>query len=170
MKKLLFCTLGVLLCLSSAFAGDTLNLRIDDMHCGKCAHRIKGRLAQVEGIDSVATHTLRHYITVSYDGNKTNGQAIRAAISELGFTPVSYFKGEDYGYAYFLLPEGAANEETVKKVSALQNVCDVNVSPKRKALALTYRSKETDESALLKAINALGIEATLPEPHVCKDK
>lgn len=148
----------------------TLDLRIDDMHCGKCAQRIKARLEQIAGIDSLAPHTLRHYFSVSYDANRTNRDSIRAAINELGFTPVNYYDSEKAGYAYFLLPEGMATTETIEKVAALENINDVNVSAKRNSLAITYLCKNISEEQLLQEIRNLGIEATLPQPHVCKEK
>lgn len=148
----------------------TIDLRIDDMHCGKCAQRIKERLGQIAGIDSMAPHTLRHYITVSYDANRTSRDNIRAAINELGFTPVNYYDSDKAGYAYFLLPEGMATTATIEKVAELDNINDVNTNAKRNSLAITYLCKNISEEQLLQEIRNLGIEATLPQPHVCKEE
>lgn len=148
---------------------NTIMLRIDDMHCKKCADRISSRLQPMEGVDSIGASIADHYITVRYDANRTSQDDIRALITKIGYTPVSYYKSPKAAYAYYLIPAEQANSETVDQVLALDNVNDVNVSALRKSLAVTYLKEKITSEQLLQAIQAAGIKAVVPAPHECKE-
>ena len=51
----------------------------------------------------------------------------------------------------------------------LKGVEDVNVNPRRKSLAVTFFTDETNADQLLADIRAAGIEAQVPPPHECKE-
>lgn len=68
-----------------------MGLRMDDMHCQKCADRITKRLEQIEGVDSMAPKVDKQYVFVRYDANRTTKDIIRQALTDLGFTPVNYY-------------------------------------------------------------------------------
>jgi copper ion binding protein len=146
-----------------------LGLQMGDMHCQGCANRIKQRLEKMEGIDSLAPHVDKHYFFIRYDANKTCKAAIKEALGELGFTPVSYYTSKEISFAYFLIPKEQATESTIEEVLALDGVDDVNVNAKRGSLAITYVNKDTSEQQLLQAIQEAGIKATLPPAHECKE-
>lgn len=147
-----------------------IGLRIDDMHCQKCANRIVDRLKTIEGVDSMAPHLDKHYVFVRYDANRTCKDDIRKAIGDLGYTPVNYYTSKDIAYAYYLLPEGQATEETLESVLAIDAVDDVNVNAKNNALAITYFIKDMPAEKLLEEIRAAGVEASLPPAHECQEE
>ena len=147
-----------------------MGLRMDDMHCQKCADRITKRLEQIEGIDSMAPKLDKQYVFVRYDANRTTKDIIRQALVDLGFTPVNYYTGDEIGFAYFLIPEEAVNEETIETAIVLDGVDDANVNPKRKSLAITYFKKGTSTEKLMEQLKAEGIDATLPPAHECKEE
>lgn len=143
--------------------------RIDDMHCQKCADRIVGRLGKMDGIDSLAPHLDKHYVFIRYDANKTCRADIRKVLNQLGYTPVNYYTSDKIGYAYYLIPEEAATEETIDKVLAIDGVDDVNVNPIRKTMAVTFFSEETSADKLKEEIVRAGVNAEVPAPHKCKE-
>lgn len=147
-----------------------IGLRIDDMHCQKCADRIVARLQTIAGVDSMAPHLDKHYVFVRYDANRTSKDEIRAALGELGYTPVSYYTSKDIAYAYYLLPEGQATQETLENVLAIDAVDDVNVNAKNNALAITYFVKDMPAEKLLQEIHEAGVEASLPPAHECQEE
>lgn len=150
--------------------GRGMGQRIADMHCQKCADRITSRLSQLDGIDSLAPHLDKHYIFIRYDANRTSRAAIRQLINQLGYTPCNYYSSPKVEYGYYLLPDSQANEETAEAVLALDGVEDVNVNPKRHALAVTFFNDETTADRLLSEILKAGIKAELPAPHECKEE
>lgn len=147
-----------------------MGLQMADMHCQKCADRIMTRLKMMEGIDSMAPHLDKHYMFIRYDANKTCKNDIREVLLQLGYTPVNYYTSKDISFAYFLLPEEAAKEETAEVALALDGVDDATVSKRNKALAITYINTETSEERLLQALEEEGIKATLPKPHECSEE
>lgn len=146
-----------------------IGLRMDDMHCQKCADRIAQRLEQIAGVDSMSAHLDKQYYFIRYDANRTCKATIVDALGELGFTPVAYYTSKDISFAYFLIPKDQATDDTIEEVLAMDGVDDVNVNARRGSLAITYVNNQTSEEQLLKAIQAAGIKATLPPAHECKE-
>jgi len=144
-------------------------LRMDDMHCQNCANRIVKRLETLEGIDSLAPHVDKHYVFIRYDANRTCKATIRDAVMQLGYTPVNYYTGSKVAYAYYNIPAEQATQQTMDDVLILDGVEDVNASPRRKSLAVTYFTDETNAEKLLEDIRKAGIEAQVPPPHECKE-
>lgn len=155
---------------ASAVIRRGMGLQMADMHCQKCADRIMTRLKMMEGIDSMAPHLDKHYMFIRYDANKTCKNDIREVLLQLGYTPVNYYTSKDISFAYFLLPEEAAKEETAEVALALDGVDDATVSKRNKSLAITYINTETSEERLLQALEEEGIKATLPKPHECSEE
>ncbi len=147
-----------------------MGLQMADMHCQNCADRIAKRLAELEGIDSIAPHVDKHYVFVRYDANKTSKAVIRESLGALGFTPVNYYTSKDISFAYFIVPEKQANDETIETALALDGVDDANVNTRQNSLAITYVNTDTSEEKLLQELKAAGIEAKVPAPHECDEK
>ncbi len=144
-------------------------LRIDDMHCQNCANRITKRLSQIEAIDSMSPHLDKHYIFIRYDANRTCKADIRAAVEQLGYTPVNYYSGPKVSYAYYNIPAEQATQETIDEVIIITGVEDVNVNQQKQSLAVTFFTDETNADQLLADIRQAGIKAELPPAHECKE-
>ena len=145
-------------------------LRIADMHCKNCYNRISKRLQDEVGIDSMAPHLDKQYIFVRYDANKTCKAAIRKVIDGLGFTPVNYYSGPKVSYAYYIIPAEQVSQETIDEVLMLDGVEDANVNDKKKSLAVTFFTDETNADKLQADIKSAGITITVPPAHECKEK
>ena len=143
---------------------------IDDMHCQKCAKRIRGRLLRQTGIDSMEADIRHHNITVRFDGSQQTTDSIRALITRIGYTPVGVCRCGKGAYAYFLIPADQAIPQTIDRVKAIKGVHDANVSSLRKSLAVKYHHQELTEEQLLAALQQAGIQAALPKPHQCSEK
>ncbi len=144
--------------------------RIDDMHCQKCVDRIIGRLSQLEGIDSLGPHLDKHYIFIRYDANRLSKAEIRKVLNGLGYTPCNYYSGDKISWLYANIPAEQANDETLETVLTLTGVEDVNANARRKSLAVTFFTDETNADRLLQDIREAGIDAVLPKPHVCSEE
>ena len=147
-----------------------MGLRMDDMHCQKCADRIMAKLQPMEGVDSLSPHLDKHYYFIRYDANRTCKATIKEALLGLGFTPVNYYTGPKVSYAYYNIPAEQASQDTMDEVLILDGVEDVCVNPKRKSLAVTFFTDETNADKLLADIRAAGIKAEVPPPHECKEE
>ena len=143
---------------------------IDDMHCKKCATRIRTRLLRHQAIDTMEDDILQHNITVSFDGDQITADSIRAIITKVGYTPVSACKCGKGAYAYLIIPAEQATAESISKAKAIAGVEDANVSKLRKALAVKYHHKEISEQQLITALQQAGLQVSLPKPHVCSEE
>jgi copper ion binding protein len=137
-----------------------MGLQMAEMSDQSCADRIVDRMKRVEGIDSIAPHTDKHYVFFRYDANKTSKQVIRAILLDMGFTPVSYYTSKDISFAYFTIPSAKATAETVETALALDGVDDATVSVRNSSLAITYINTETSTDKLLQELKEEGIDAT----------
>ncbi len=171
MNKLLILIVAFVAQLSAmAATTDTLRVHIDDMHCLNCFKRIKATLKPMQGVDSVMVRLPKHCVTVVFDANVISADTLKAAISKQGFTPVHQLIDADVAYAYFIIPQESATKVTMDKVRTISAVTDVNVSERKKALAVAYQSSKLTEEQLLEAVRKCGIDANIPPKHVCKEK
>ena len=147
-----------------------MGLRMDDMHCQKCADRIASKLQTIEGIDSMSPHLDKHYYFIRYDANRTCKATIKETLVGLGFTPVNYYSGPKVSYAYYNIPAVQTTQDTMDEVLILDGVEDVCVNPKRNSLAVTFFTDETNVDKLFADIQAAGIKAEVPPPHECEEE
>lgn len=147
-----------------------MGLRMDDMHCQKCAERIINRIGRMEGVDSLAPHLDQHRFFIRYDANRTCRADIVDALVKLGYTPVSFYTDKRISYAYYVIPSEQTTDETIETVLTIDGVDDVNVNSRRKSLAVTYLNTKISDDKLLEEIRQAGIKAELPKPHECKEK
>ncbi len=144
-------------------------LRIDDMHCQKCANRIRASLEKVAGVDRVDFELENNCAIVRFNADLTTLDEIRSIVTQTGYTPVNYCRCGRGAYAYFLIPAEKATAETVEKVLAIDGVEDANVNSRRQSLAVKYHHQEIAAKKLLKKIRKAGIKAVLPKPHECSE-
>lgn len=147
-----------------------MGLRIDDMHCQKCADRISARLSDIDGVDSLTFKLDRHYLYVKYNANRTSKAEIRASLVAGGYTPCTYYKSDKGEYAYYLLDDEPSAEEVQETVLAIDGVGDVTVNARKKTMAVAYFNDEISADTLLAEILKAGIKARLPKPHVCNEE
>ncbi|MSP28473.1 MAG: copper chaperone [Methylococcales bacterium] len=61
-------------------------LTVTGMKCGGCESNVKGKLLAVEGVSSVTPSFQTNEVTVEFDGDKVNLDAINSVITQAGFT------------------------------------------------------------------------------------
>jgi copper chaperone len=62
-----------------------VSLTVQGMSCINCVNSINNGLGEVEGIDNVDVNLEQKLVTVSFDENKTNIEAVKEAILDLGY-------------------------------------------------------------------------------------
>ena len=61
-------------------------LTVTGMKCGGCENNVKDRLQAVDGVTSVAASFKDNQVTVEFDNEKVNLDAIKSVITQAGFT------------------------------------------------------------------------------------
>ncbi len=143
---------------------------ISDMHCANCARRISNALEQIAGVDSMDFDVSKHTFSVKYDANKTSRDIIRTTITQLGYTPVTYYDQDIVAYLYFILPEGSVSEDIAEKVMEIEGVADANISMKNNSLAISYDTTEITDGKLIEELKSRDIKVEIPKPHECQEK
>jgi copper chaperone len=65
---------------------ETSVLTVTGMKCGGCENTVKTKLQAVEGVISVALSFKENQVTVEFDTEKLNLDAIKSVITQAGFT------------------------------------------------------------------------------------
>lgn len=63
----------------------TATFRVDGMHCGSCADKIKAALAKIDGVVKVVVKTPDKRVVVDYDAAKLTPEKIAKIISDAGY-------------------------------------------------------------------------------------
>lgn len=74
---------------------DTITVRINGMHCGHCAHKVRNLLRQNEGVGQMSFDLERHTATIAYDPTKTCVDSIKAQLTATKrYEPTDYSKDD----------------------------------------------------------------------------
>lgn len=67
-----------------AAAGEKVQLAVTGMHCGACASKITAALKGVDGVNAAAVDHETGTAKIAFDAEKTNVEALVAAVAKLG--------------------------------------------------------------------------------------
>jgi Cu+-exporting ATPase len=65
---------------------DRVDLAISGMSCASCAARVEKAIVGVEGVDDCSVNFATETATVHYDAHRVSPDAMRAAVSDIGYT------------------------------------------------------------------------------------
>ena len=70
---------------------------VPQMHCASCENKIKGNLRFEKGVKQIECDIPKQMVTITYDGEKTNPEAIMKSFTKFGYkaTEVKKDKPED---------------------------------------------------------------------------
>lgn len=91
MMKRLFSLMILAISISAvAQQSETLQWRIEDMHCDHCAHKVMTALTQDSGVSDVDINIERRVATVTYDASKTTPDKIKSQLDGTRYVPTAY--------------------------------------------------------------------------------
>lgn len=64
---------------------ENVNFKVANMHCQNCANRVEKALKANEAVSEVKVDLESHAVSVSYDGGKTNVEALQKALTDAKF-------------------------------------------------------------------------------------
>jgi copper chaperone len=64
---------------------ESVSLDVTGMKCGGCETTVKKKLNEIDGVVSVEAMNKENKVDVEFDSDKTNVEAISAAVTEAGF-------------------------------------------------------------------------------------
>ena len=64
---------------------DKITLNVDGMSCGHCKAAVEKALKGLDGVQAAEADLAAKTVTVTYDANKANRDALAAAITDAGY-------------------------------------------------------------------------------------
>ena len=58
---------------------------VPQMHCASCENKIKGNLRFEKGVKQIECDIPKQMVTITYDGEKTNPEAIMKSFTKFGY-------------------------------------------------------------------------------------
>lgn len=65
---------------------ESISLNVTGMKCGGCESTVKGKLQQLDGIQSIQVSHKENRVAVEFDEHKTSVGAIKQTITEAGYS------------------------------------------------------------------------------------
>lgn len=65
---------------------ESVKLTVTGMKCGGCEANVKSKLGSIDGVLTVEASSKENFVNVEFDSAKTNLEAIKSAIVEIGYT------------------------------------------------------------------------------------
>lgn len=85
MRKLLLAVLVVLPLMTLAASPETITLDVRKMTCAVCPITVKKSLEKVPGVSDVKVDFVEKTVTVTFDPDKTNSEAMTTATTNAGY-------------------------------------------------------------------------------------
>jgi Cu2+-exporting ATPase len=99
---------------------ETLNLAVENMHCGGCVRRIETTLAKMPGVTSGRANLTMRRLNVVWDPERTDAKSVIGGIATLGYRAVPFDPEA-------LKSEGAAEDRALLRAMAVAGFAAANV-------------------------------------------
>ncbi len=83
MKKIVMMMMAALFAMN--VLAEKVNFKVANMHCQNCANRVEKALKANEAVSEVKVDLENHAVSVSYDAEKTNVEALQKALTDAKF-------------------------------------------------------------------------------------
>ncbi|MFC6993891.1 cation-translocating P-type ATPase [Haladaptatus sp. GCM10025707] len=148
-----------------------ISLSVPDMDCPSCAEKIVNSVSTLDGIHEVEPQVMTGTVTVTYDPDDTDINAIEERITAAGYRIESptETQTESLRVPEMDCPSCAGKIET--ELAALAGVLEYDTVPTTGSVVVSYNPTETDHDAVVAAIERAGyaVEATEREEGEGKD-
>lgn len=127
-----------------------IQYRIENMHCGGCAGRVKKALNSKDGIDKVDVDLEKRVVTISYDEDKITPDVISSTLTEAKYAPAAYSVNDVIERtASFKASEmrcGGCANKVKKNLGAVPGITNVDVDLDKKSVKITYDANKVSRS------------------------
>jgi Cd2+/Zn2+-exporting ATPase len=137
--------------------GGALQLDVPEMDCPSCATKVTNSIEKLDGIEDINTRPTSGILTVQYDPDQTDAEAITSRVEAAGYTV------EQSATERFEIPEMDCPSCAQKVGNALDSVdgtVEHDLRPTTGTAAVTYDSERVDRSAVVDAIESAGYTVT----------
>ncbi len=173
MNKKIFVALAI-----AAFVGtgsamaDTVKkvqYRVENMRCGGCAGRIKKALTANEAVKDVTFDMEKKVVTISYNADKVNTDALSNTITGLKFTPTAYSKTDvikrTASFKAAQMRCGGCAKRVKTNIGKVAGVQAVDVDLETKSVKVTYDANKVSKDVFKGEFKKFGYTVTNYMPN-----
>jgi Cd2+/Zn2+-exporting ATPase len=134
-------------------------LSVPEMDCPSCAGKVRNSVETLDGIESIDPQVTTGTVTVSYDHEQTNTDAITERVEKAGYT----VENTDTVDAQFSVPEmdcASCAGKIEHSLSQLAGVTGYETRPTTGTVKISYQSETVGEQDIIGAIEAAGYAVT----------
>ncbi|MBV0901263.1 heavy metal translocating P-type ATPase [Haloarcula salina] len=131
---------------------------VPEMDCPSCAGKVEGSVRTLDGIETVDPQVTTGTLTVSFDADETDAEAIADRVEKAGYAVES-----DDASGSFAVPDmdcASCAGKVENALSRVDGVRDIETRPTTGTVEVTYDPSQTDADALASAIESAGYEVT----------
>lgn len=167
MTKFLFTLLFIGLMSSGTVLAETLKsiqYRIENMHCGGCAGKVKKALSTEPGVKEVNFDLDKRVVTISYDADKINPDVLSSTLTKAKYAPAPYSVNDVIDRtASFKVSEmrcGGCASKVKKNISVIAGVKSVDVDLDSKSVKVAYDANKVSKAAFKGDFMKMGYTVT----------
>lgn len=144
MNKKSLTTLLFTLFMGVVCAQDNIQLRVEGMHCGGCAGRIKKALAEINTISDVTVDLEKRVIAMNYKASEITPEGIKETIAGVAekFKPADYDPNEvikrTASFKAAQMNCGNCLAKIKKNLEAIDGILEVDGDVENKAVTISY--------------------------------
>ncbi|MFB6087709.1 MAG: HAD-IC family P-type ATPase, partial [Haloarculaceae archaeon] len=138
----------------------TVQLSVPEMDCPSCAGKVESSVRKLDGIDDVDPQITTGTLTVTYDAERTDADAIAERVEKAGYTVASEGQvvTERYTVPEMDCPSCAGTVENA--LESLAGVRSSETQPTTGTVTVTYDRDRLSAAAVAEAIEDAGYEVT----------
>jgi len=131
---------------------------VPEMDCPSCAGKVERSVRTLDGIEAVDPQVTTGTLTVSFDADDTDAEAIADRVEKAGYAVES-----DDASGSFSVPDmdcASCAGKVENALSRVDGVRSIETRPTTGTVEVTYDASQTDGDALASAIESAGYEVT----------
>lgn len=173
MKKRIICMflLATLVAGGEAMAETwkSIQYRIENMHCGGCAGRVKKALSAKDGVDKIGVDLEKRVVTVNYDADKITPDILATTLTEAKYAPAAYSAKDvierTVSFKASEMRCGGCANKVKTKIGAVSGVKSVDVDLDHKSVKITYDANQVSRNSFKGDFQKFGYTVTAYYPN-----
>ena len=160
MKRLILLVFSVISLSAMAQQTQTIQWRIEDMHCDHCAHKVMTALNQAPGVKDVEINIEKRVATVKYDEDATCPDSIKTWLNGTRYVPTAYSPTDviirHKTYRIEDMHCGNCARRISTALEQIPGIDDLDFDLDKHTFAVKYDANKTSRDNILATINSLG--------------
>jgi len=140
--------------------GSAVQLSVPEMDCPSCAGKVENSVRHLDGIDTVDPQVTTGTLTVTYDGETTDPEAIANRVEKAGYTVESGLDEVTERYTVPGMDCASCADKVANALASTAGVRSHQTRPTTGTVVVTYDQSRQTAEGVTEAIESAGYEVT----------